>query len=127
MSANTFERCQHTFEDGIHHFTVFDYSRAGTDDFINTVLAMYVSPDAGMPMLVDSSRGTLPLGYMVRRFRDLYQSTPKPPQKFKIAVLYQPSMIIGMVDGMIRLFSYTQVRLFKVNEREKALDWLRQK
>jgi hypothetical protein len=127
MTVERVQRCQHTLEDGIHYFTVFDYSRAGTDDFINAVLAMYVSPDVGMPVMVDSSRGTLPLGYMVGRFRDLYRNTPKPQKSFKIAVLYQPAMIVGMVDGMIRLFSYTQVRLFKGQERDKALDWLRKK
>jgi hypothetical protein len=126
MSASTFERCQHTFEDGIHYFTVFDFSRAGTEDFINAILAMYVSPDVGKPVLVDSSRGGMPVGYMIRRFRELYQSTPKPPP-FKIAVLHQPSMIIGMIEGMTRLFTRTRVRLFKANEREAALAWLRQK
>jgi predicted YcjX-like family ATPase len=126
VSAHTPEPCQYMLEEGIHQLIVYDFSRSGTDNFIDSVVNILLSSDAGLPMLVDSSRGSMPLGYMVKRFRELYRTTPKPPQDFKIAVLYQPSAIIGMIDSMIRLFTYTKVRLFKANEREKALTWLQQ-
>ena len=117
----------HTFENGIHEFVVHDFTRTGADEFVAAIVAMNHSAEAGLPILMDSSRGTLPVGYLVARFRVLYPDNPKPQQPFKIAILHQPSVITSMMSGMMRAFSYTRVRLFKEHERAIALDWLRQK
>jgi hypothetical protein len=127
MAINNFEHCHHILEDGIHHFTIFDFSRAGADDFINAIDAMHRSPDAGLPLLVDSSRGAMPLGYVVGRLRDLYRVTPREQQPSKVAVIVKPSLLGSMMDGMMRMFMFTRVRQFTIAERDAALDWLRQK
>ena len=128
MSIKNFEPCHYILEDGIHYFTIFDFSRNGAEDFIGAVVKMMnTSESLGLPMLVDTSCGVLPLGYVIGRFSSLYKLTPKPPQPFKIAVIVKPNIINNMIDGMIRLFLYMKVRIFENDERETALDWLRQK
>lgn len=117
----------HTLENGIHEFVIHEFSRIGTDEFVAAIVAMNHSADAGLPVLVDSSGGTMPIGYVIGRFRALYPNNPKPQQPFKIAVLAQPTVITGMIGGMLRAFSYMRVRLFREYEREAALRWLIEK
>lgn len=128
MSQQTHDLCEYVVhENGIHEFIMLDFSRAGVDAFaekINLMTATALPSSVSAPLLIDSSRGTQPLNYLVKRMREIQQAYPQPDERGKIAMLHQPNIMVAIVNGMAQVFPKVQVRFFRPDEREQAVRWL---
>jgi hypothetical protein len=126
MSLATEKQVQYQWlDDQIHEFVVLDFTRAGVDDFVERVAEVMLSPRAGAPFLVDSQRGTLPLSYMITRFRALNRTTPKPEKPFKIAIIQQSGFLSAIVQTIVSAFPQARLQFFNASQRDAALVWLK--
>jgi hypothetical protein len=126
MSLPTEKQVQYRWLDNdIHEFILFDFTRAGVDDFLAKIDAANHSPNLGAPMLVDSQRGILPVNYFFTRLRVLNNTSPRPDKPFKTAVIQHSGFLATVVQTLVKAFPQTQVQFFNADERDKALAWLR--
>jgi hypothetical protein len=127
MSEFTGTLCEyHVLENGIHEFVMLEFSRVGVDAFAEKIIAMNatLSPDAAVPLLIDSSRGTQPVNYLMTRMREINRTSPRFEERGRIALIHQPGVIVAIVDSMMRIFPAVRVRIFSPDEREAAIHWL---
>src|SRR5687767_5754119 len=111
-------------EGGIHEFIVYDFSRAGADEFLALMhqIVATLPPDDTSSLLIDSSRGTLPINYTFTRVRQLGVRTLR--DNSSIAVLVQPGVMTGMFSHLLRMLPRLNLRLFTPDKRAEALGWL---
>lgn len=118
---------QYQWLDGrIHEFVLMDFTRAGVDEFVAKIDEINHSDRLGAPILVDSSRGLMPLSYMLKRFQALYRTAPRAPQRYKIALIMQSGFLATVLENMIRMFPQMNLQIFGARDRHAALEWLRQ-
>lgn len=129
MTQTTEQLCQHhILENNIHEFVILDYSHKGADAFVTEFMKMIAQnkQDQVSLVLADSSRGSLPLKYVFDRMRTIYTTLPKSARKSRVALIHRPDIILGLVGGLVRGFPQSNLQIFKPDEREAALRWLRQ-
>jgi hypothetical protein len=126
MLQHTDTLCEYnTLEHGIHEFIVRDFSRAGADaliERIQQVQSALPSEDAAS-MLIDSSRGTLPINYAFSRVRQVGVSSMRDDTR--VAVIAQSTSLFDMLSNLLRMLPRLKLRLFTPDKRQAALDWLR--
>jgi hypothetical protein len=128
MSTPVQTRCEYkVLEDGIHEVIVYDFSRAGADEFLKVLeqIRLDLGAEDVSSVIIDSSRGTLPINYTFTRVRQMGVRTWRDGSK--IAVLAQSGVMIGMFSHLLRMLPRLNLRLFTQDKRQAALDWLRQK
>lgn len=126
LQEATKTRCTYRLLDnGIHEFVMLEFSRAGVDAFIAAIGEMNAVVPLGTSrlLLVDSSGGIQPLSYLFSRLRSTLQTRadeiPSP-----LALILSSYLMAGMIGGMMRIFPQLNLRIFRPDQRQAALDWL---
>lgn len=114
-------------DNGVHEFVMTESSRAAVDALIVAMeqMAATVPFGAAVPLLMDTSVGLQPLGYIFPRLRDFVKKYPRPEKQSKLALIFSSSALLSATDVMMRSFFPTlRVRFYRPEERDAALKWL---
>jgi hypothetical protein len=126
MTEHVQAPCVHTVLDGdIHEAVIMDFTRAGADAYFELFRQL---DEAALPgvttlILMDASRGMLPVTYTFSKF--LNSSVGGRKNEFKIASLLNAGVMTGVLNNMMRIFPRANMRLFMPDKREAAIEWLK--
>jgi hypothetical protein len=123
--------CIHRILDGgIQEFVLTEASRQGVDELFDMAEKIMEEAHARQDtsiiagrFLLDSSIGVLPLNYAFSRVRRLISKFPSHPQA-RTALLFKSGPLTKTIDLFLR--QLVALRVYSVDEREKALAWLRE-
>lgn len=116
---------------GIHELTYTEASRRAVDDFVAHILRIYAEAQANdvgetRLFLIDNSRvGSQPIKYTLERLREVLGQMDENYSS-RVAILYTNSLLINMIKSLVNSLPrrHREFRIFGVNEREAAIEWL---
>ncbi len=114
-------------ENKLREIVLRDFTRAGVEQFAVVFQAMVdeqrpFSDTASHRLLIDSSNGTMPVAYAVRKFKTL--DIVGWGDHARVAILLQQGIMVTIVGTMMRAYPQTYIRLFTPTERQDAIAWL---
>lgn len=116
-------------ENGIHEFTWVSSSRETVDVWMEYNDSLYntCTPEDTLYFLHIIKTANLPsLTYVVRKARDLQEKHPEQP-KTRSAILFQSRFFggfINMLSMMLNKEGIDITKVFAMDEREQAIEWL---
>jgi hypothetical protein len=120
-------RCVYTrLPNGIHEFVMTEASRAAVDEFVAALeeMAQFLPPGKTAPILMDSTIGMQPTSYIISQTLQMIRKYPPPQENQRMAIILRPSFLLNTIAVMLRIFPFLNVRFFKPEERDEAVQWL---
>jgi len=114
-------------ESGIHYFTWFDRSQAGSDEYYSFILKLYASlpEDVKVVRILHDYQyiSTFPFP-KVLNFTKLLQIS-YPNLQRRIAYISDDSITQALIDSLVIMSSRSGKRqFFRAHEEQQAIDWL---
>ncbi len=111
-------------EGGIKEFVLTEVSRRAVDELFDIADALSRNDIStfSQPTLIDSRVGVPPVNHSLVRLRAMMANAPDVG-KMSVALIFPQDPLLNVVAFISR--SILPVRLYKPNERDMALEWLR--
>jgi hypothetical protein len=119
-------------EGDIHLYTFIEGTREAVDDWLYLMNVIHLQEGMDMSkgtmriMVIHPEKGMLPLSYAAKSV-DRWVRTLPPHRSTRIASVYGRSALFSLIEAFtrfLRLQENVQVRLFPIQQREEALNWL---
>jgi hypothetical protein len=116
-------------DDNIHEFTWISPSRESVDTWMEYCDSLYQTRKTDNTMYflhIAQSANFPPLSYVVRKARELQLKHPEQART-RSAILFQSRFFGGMINTLTRMLNkkgLDATRIFAMDERDKAIDWL---
>ncbi len=120
---------EYTYHEGndLHVFIFNESSRRALDEWHHSLQAIFPQYQQGKicKMLLDiTDSGMQPMGYAMQKARKLQRELGTLPHT-RYAFLHQPNALTTMINTFFEILrTRGELRFFRADERDQALEWL---
>ena len=119
----------HLLSNGVHEFSFQVSSRAAVNEWIEQLVPLLNTSlsDGVLPLVVDTRQsGTLPLGYVIGKLRDVYRKYNQP-SLLRLAFLSENSALMAFVQMLAEMAASNETSMIQYHQSQdegEAIAWL---